>query len=355
MYLTPDNNNKPDETVKDVQRMLNRIREHFHHDWPTLDTDGRYGRQSAMAVEAFQMWRHVSSQKSAQGVILGDTTVEYIRQTHTFISISSSGMKVAGGGYEMVKAGVPVFENSYMIGGKMEELLRKTGEVLSQQASNLERRIAKIPNNPKVRNLKKILKSAEEFIEKAKKNGVDDAAKVVYGELTKDEVVKYLKNCSIAITESSHFKMVTKIGGFLTKLKAALKPLADFLNSIPGLKYLAAFDKLYKGTSEMVKGNFEEAAKLYMDSIRVVLETILIDAAVAAVIALGGWIAIVLVIIILVVVMLVDYFFFSDNPGDSLTDKKLGIPTTNLVTEYIAPAVYNKANPSISNTLTRRK
>lgn len=90
MYLSPSPYNRPDETVREIQNKLNSIRLSFHHSWDYLTTDGIYGKNSAAAVKAFQQYKGIMSQGTPQGPILGDTTIEYIRQEYRRIPVMSS-------------------------------------------------------------------------------------------------------------------------------------------------------------------------------------------------------------------------------------------------------------------------
>ncbi len=90
MYLAPDSKNKPDSTVREVQSMLNAIRTNYHHSWDYLSVDGIYGKKTATAVKKFQEYRGISSTMTPNGVILGDTTIDYIRQEYRTIPVLSS-------------------------------------------------------------------------------------------------------------------------------------------------------------------------------------------------------------------------------------------------------------------------
>ncbi len=85
MYLAPDSKNKPDSKVREVQSMLNAIRINYHHTWKHLSEDGIYGKDTANAVKAFQIYRGISYTMTSSGVILGDTTIEYIRKEYNTI------------------------------------------------------------------------------------------------------------------------------------------------------------------------------------------------------------------------------------------------------------------------------
>lgn len=85
MYLTPDQKNKPDSTVREVQSMLNAIRTNYHHSWDYLIVDGIYGKNTARVVKNFQVYRGVTSQMTPSGPILGDTTIKYIRDSYNTV------------------------------------------------------------------------------------------------------------------------------------------------------------------------------------------------------------------------------------------------------------------------------
>lgn len=79
MYLSPSPSNKKDCYVAEIQRMLNSIRIKFHHDWDYLTEDGIYWRKTANVVRQFQIYVGISSQMTPNGPILGDTTINSIR------------------------------------------------------------------------------------------------------------------------------------------------------------------------------------------------------------------------------------------------------------------------------------
>lgn len=85
MYLTPSNNNKPNEEVRKVQRMLNSLRYRYNQTWEYLVDDGIYGKKSAAAVKKFQEYRGILPQMTPLGPILGDTTIRYITEEYNHI------------------------------------------------------------------------------------------------------------------------------------------------------------------------------------------------------------------------------------------------------------------------------
>lgn len=80
MYLSPDPKNRVDSTVMEIQNKLNSIRSYFHHNWPYLTVDGIYGKDTAAAVKGFQVYKGITSAPAPLGPILGDTTIQNIRQ-----------------------------------------------------------------------------------------------------------------------------------------------------------------------------------------------------------------------------------------------------------------------------------
>lgn len=360
MYLAPDPNNKPDITVRDVQSMLNAIRICYHHSWDYLSEDGRYGKKTAGVVNAFHIWRNISSQTTTDGVILGDYSIKKIKEcykTIPFNSLVSTTESIINkpirknaikdttvGAYNVGKTLSKTWIDSYENSDKFAKFLHDTEELLTRQSDNLKRRIKKLPNKARARHLEDAIAKAQQFISKAQKAGVNDAAKITYGNLTKNDIIKYLNDCSDALLNSAITKFFKSAKNIAIKIKNALKPLYDFLNKIPGLKYLGAIEKFVRGVCAMIKGEFEFASKLFMDGLREVIESIIVDMAVVAALALGGWVALVLAIIIIILSMVIDYFFFSDNPGDSLSDKYLGVSTRNVTQDTIAPWIYKKVN-----------
>jgi len=359
MYLTPDKNNKKDSTVVEVQRMLNVIRTKYNMSWPYLNDDGIYGHNTASVVLEFQKKHGLSSVMSKDGPILGDTTITYIRecfarpilhqhkdstetqinkkkvkQKNTFDNIYSPISATVGSAAKISDAYTPV--------EAMTNLLKNIEKLILQQADNFRNRIGKLPSVTRQRHLLKALEKSREFIAKAQKYGVNEAAVITYGSLTKDDVIKYFKEAADAISNSKVTAAFKKASAIFTKIKNALKPLYDFFNKIPGLKYLGAIEKIIRGIISLFQLEFEKSFSYFLDGIRDVVESVLVDLAVAALIALGGWLAIVMAIVLVVVVMVIDYFFFSDNSGDSLVDKYTPLSTQNVVQDTIAPWIYNK-------------
>lgn len=90
MYLIPDSKNKVDSTVSEVQTKLNAIRMNFHHSWDYLNVDGIYGKNTASVVKKFQEYRGIVSSMTPTGPVLGDTTINYIRQEYERIPVITS-------------------------------------------------------------------------------------------------------------------------------------------------------------------------------------------------------------------------------------------------------------------------
>ena len=104
------------------------------------------------------------------------------------------------------------------------------------------------------------------------------------------------------------------------------------LNKVPGLKYLSVYDKIVEGTYAIIRMDFDKAFVAYVDGLRLLVEQILIDAAVVTLVAAGGWVAFVIAIAVLALAFLVDYFLFNDDPNNSW------LPTTHLTTK-LKPAI----------------
>lgn len=338
-------------TVKEVQSMLNSIRITYHHTWPYVKDDGRYGPLTASAVKGYQVWRNISSQPTPNGPVLGDYTIQCIRETYksapkltnAVITPNDRPSITVGRVYYAASTPVKMYYSTYQNINTFADFFSEWEKAVRQQAYNLKRRIGKLPQNTRARHLTKALDKSQEFIQKASKHGVNAAAKITYGSLTKNDIIKYLKDCSEAISGSSAYKFIKNAKDIFVRIKKVLKPIYDFFNKIPGLKYLGAIEKIVEGTIAMMKGEFESASKYYMDGLREIIESVLVDIAVAAAIALGGWIALVLALIVIIAAIIIDYFFFSDNPGESLADKYTGMKTRNLSYD-LASWSYDKIN-----------
>ena len=115
-------------------------------------------------------------------------------------------------------------------------------------------------------------------------------------------------------------------------IRRILQPIVRILNKVPGLKYLSVYDKIVEGTYAIIRMDFDKAFVAYVDGLRLLVEQILIDAAVVTLVAAGGWVAFVIAIAVLALAFLVDYFLFNDDPNNSW------LTTTNLTTK-LKPAI----------------
>lgn len=217
---------------------------------------------------------------------------------------------------------------------------------LMEQHDGLLRRLKKIPPKAqsRVRNLVHQLEGCEKFVKRARSYGISVAVKEASGELTKASVTEFIRNTAKIIETSPLTKGISAVINTLSGIRKIIKPVIDFLNKIPGLKYLGAIEKLVKGTWSMIHGEFEKAFGLFLDALRELAEQVLIDAAVVALVAMGGWVALVGAAVVVVAAMVIDYVFFSDNPGDSLLDKHTSLKTQNVIQNNAAPWLYRQIN-----------
>lgn len=219
------------------------------------------------------------------------------------------------------------------IGAKLKEMEQKIVFMLNVTST------AKVG----VRKMKEQIAETNQFLLHMKNYGIAAAISKFEGKFTKSNVIQFLK------IVSNNFK-TSKLVATITTVSKALKPFVDFMNKVPGLKYIGAIEKILKGYVALFKMQYDNALQLFLNGIREVVESLLIDAAVVALVASGaGLIALVLVI----VVFLVDYFFFSDNPGDSLVDKRKIGTTQNLIQKFTNGFTEQNSTPSVASISSR--
>lgn len=346
---------KCDSNVRLIQLRLNSIKDKYHYNWEKLAPDGIYGPKTQKVVLAFQKIRGIIP---ASG-ILGPTTEKYIREADTPKNLTNypdldryydavrTGTKMS---YDITSRSVQtVYKVDSIVNPNEKGLAHILGEwerIIIHQRDGLDRRLSKIPlkKQMRVRNVVKQLDACKKFVSEAKKYGINTAVVKLGSNLTKNDAIKYIKEIGELISNSPLTKGVGFLVSSFDKIKQLLSPIVDFLNKIPGLKYLSVIEKLVKATANMLQCDFEEAFKLYLDALRELLEQLIIDAAVVAALAIGGWIALVLAIVVVIGAMVIDYFFFSDNPGESIADKHFNIRTQNIVQDELAPCVYHLVN-----------
>ncbi len=368
MYLQRSNVYNKD--VKAVQIMLNTALsiDRYRGKWQRINVDGYYGPETEKAVRAFQSSHNPRIDQTG---VVGDTTYKALMQTGPFLSAASPQCYISAAPSSIIKAaptspykslpvkdtlkstyGVSskavneVYKVEKMVTSSKEEaglayILSKWEEVLTEQSQGLFRRLNKFPTNKamRTRSIMRQMDRCQKFLQKASRFGIVSATKEFGEKLTKKEAIECIKELGEMIKNSPLTKGLSATNKILSKVKAIIKPVIDILNRIPGLKYLSVIEKIIKATNAMIQGDFEHAFALYMDGIRELVEQIVIDAIVVALVAIGGWVALVVAVIVIIIALIVDYFFFSDNPQESLTDKYLGIPTRNIMMEN-APVTY---------------
>ena len=78
LYYQATSNPPVDEFVRGIQNKLNAIRRSCNGNWGELAEDGRYGRQTANAVKAFQVYKGLTPVSG----MLGPTTMEAIDEAY---------------------------------------------------------------------------------------------------------------------------------------------------------------------------------------------------------------------------------------------------------------------------------
>ena len=359
MYL--QRSNVYDRNVAAVQGMLNAAlaTDRYRGKWSRLVVDGYYGIETEKAVRAFQ-YNH--NPRIAQTGIVGDTTYNALRGTVPVMSAASPTvfLRATAPSTVMVSArttskkegpvakGYNATSETVKVTAKVKHALDPSEKglafvigtwdrILTEQYEGLLRRLNKFPAKKamRTRNIMRQMERCKKFLEKAKRYGIVSATTEFKSQLSKEEAIRTIKEMSALIKESSLTKSISAISKSLSKVKSILRPFLNVIEvvfkKVPGLKYLSVIEKFCKGTKLMIEGDYENAFAVFMDALRELLEQVLIDVAVAALVAAGGWIALVVAIIVIIAAFLIDYFFFSDNPGDSLSDKYLGVKTRNIM------------------------
>lgn len=359
MYLQRSNVYNKD--VEAVQTMLNAALslDWYRGKWQRLKPDGYYGPKTENAVRAFQS-NH--NPRLSQTGIVGDTTYNALKMTVPSIRAASPQCYISAAPSSSIKAAstspykpLPVkntlkaaygvssnaIKGAYLVEkwttptkeeASLAYILSKWEEVLTEQYQGLLRRLGKFPANKsmRTRGVMRQVDRCQKFLRKASRYGIVSATKEFGDKLTKKEAIECIKELIEMIKNSPLTKGISTTNKILSKIKAIIKPVIDILNKIPGLKYLSVIEKIIEATKKMVQGDYENAFAKYMDATRELLEQMGIDAIVAALVAVGGWVALVVAIIVIIIFLIVDYFFFSDNPGEALADKH-GIPTRNFM------------------------
>lgn len=213
-----------------------------------------------------------------------------------------------------------VFELSLQVISRMIGKIDKIGSIITKKKVS-------------VRQLQRELENVKPMLRYLKLSGVKNLPQIGK-KLNKRNIINFMKALG-EVVKDMKFTVVA------SKIVKCLKPVMNFFNKIPGLKYSSVIDKLAAATIALFKMEFEKAFGLYCDALRILLEQILIDAAVAALVASG---LVVVALVLVLLLFIIDYFLFSDNPGESLVDKFTPLHTTNLVTQHAAPFTYNLVN-----------
>lgn len=365
-------------TIRELQRKLNEIRAKAPKTtWGSVKVDGLWGNETLTALRKFQEYAHLSvdgipgsqtwsalrNYSSATSFLsAAPSTQYYLMPVQQIIPPRQTEAKT-GSTDTILNAmqSTPYKITSYSIGAAYKTdmitnasspdkglafVLAEWEKVLNTERESLLRRLSKFPakKQMRARNVIKQLGYCKKFLEKANRYGINKAVMEFSGEATKENAIRYIKMVAEAISQSPLSKGLRAFTKSFEKIKTIISPIIGFLNKIPGLKYFSVIEKIVKATLKMLQSDFEGAFKLYLDGLRELLEQIVIDFAVAALVAAGGWIMLVIAIVVIIGAFIIDYFIFSDNPGDSYADKKLNVKTYNVVQDNAAPYLYHLMN-----------
>ncbi|MCC8174975.1 MAG: peptidoglycan-binding protein [Bacteroidales bacterium] len=346
-----------DYTVQEIQNQLNRIR---NGRWAYLEPDGLFGPKTEIAVMAYQVSKGITP---ASGIV-GDTTYGYLMNESYLViqanpqytigpapAPSTSGNYTPLPGEKAIDGTISILEGIDQVTGAIDPysqgsipyLIRGADTMIQKQIKSLNFTLAKIDVNKRGRipQLANKLENAQKFVVKAQKFGIKVATQECFGNLNKKAAIAYLKDVISIIKESAVTKAFSSAANFFKKIKKALKPLYDFLNKVPGLKYLGAIEKIINGWWQLFHLNSEAALGLFLSALYDILESLLIDLATVVAVAMG-LLAIIICAIVIIGVMIFDYFFMSDNAGESLVDQHTSLRTQNVIQEKVAPWIYNK-------------
>lgn len=347
MELKRDPLLRANEDVKRVQMHLNYI----CGDWPRLVVDGKFGPMTEKAVMEYQKSRHLLPNKL--GEIDDRTYTLLMNERYSIITNASPYSKIdlevsshwfgnmingVKSTYDFISMPIGKIQsvNEWVDSsdGRFAFIISEWKKAIKEQHDGLLRRLNKFPKKAtmRVRNVVKQMKYCEKFLDELRRYGINTASKVFGNNLTKEQAIKYISVLSKTIANHKLTKIFGTISKVMNGVRRILQPIVRILNKIPGLKYLSVYDKIVEGACALIRMDFDKAFVAFVDGIRLLAEQILIDAAVVALVAAGGWVALVIAIAILVIAFLVDYFLFNDDPDNSW------LPTTHLTTK-LKPAI----------------
>ena len=325
-----------DPYVEFIQKQLNQLRKTLMHSLPEIKpVDGKYGKQTKTTVGVFQylcgiridgIWGDQCRMALAQKI----REQPGKRDMMVFRDVATASYRLT------TNASNTLYNIDSVVNPNEKRLaliFEEWSKAITHQQDALDRRIKNFSGTKKMRarNVEKKLEKCQEFIDNAKRYGINTAAAKMGTDSTKENALKYIQEIGDTISKSPLTKTLRAATKSFEKVKNVLTPVIQFLNKIPGLKYASVIEKLVKGGWAMLHCDFEGAFKIFLNALRELLEQIIIDAAVVALIAAGGWACLVLAIVVVIGAALLDYFIFSDNPGDSIADKKFNVQTRNIL------------------------
>ena len=335
------------EDVKRVQTRLNYI----CGTWPHLDVDGKFGPITENAVITYQKSRHLLPNKL--GEIDDRTYTSLMNERYSIITNASPYSKVdinisshhwgniVNGtkttyGFFSTPIGKIQSVNEWVDSsdGRFAYIISEWKKAIKEQHDGLIRRLSKFPQDKAMRsrNIIKQMQKCEKFLDEVRRNGINVASKVFGNNLTKEQAIKYISGLGKTIANHKLTRFFGTLSRVMNGIRRILQPIVRILNKVPGLKYLSVYDKIVEGTYAIIRMDFDKAFVAYVDGLRLLVEQILIDAAVVTLVAAGGWVAFVIAIAVLALAFLVDYFLFNDDPNN------IWLPTTHLTTK-LKPAI----------------
>lgn len=320
-----------DPFVGDVQRKLNALRPFYSYAWEELIVDGKYGKKTANVVRIYQ---GKTPLRPATGQ-LGPTTADFINsdwKLRTQISISSLPVPP--------KEKLTVSEIYSTLGKSNIKACQTFCDFISTMYNTytayeirLNRLMEYVESNKNLgqRKLRSIATEARCVLRQLRENGLTVMEdQNVLCRFNRRNVLRYMQAIGEAFS-NRRIVVTTK------EIMRSIKPLVDFFNRIPGLKFLGPIEKLLKGFNALIQMRCEEALGLFLDTIREIIESLVVDIVVAAAIASGS---VLFAIAFVLMIFIADYFWFSDNPGDSIVDKLSGRTITRNDVTRGASALY---------------
>lgn len=346
MYLTYSNQPKiedKNETVKNVQKLLNKIRINLPNDkknhhaiaaWKYLDEDGLFGRETRNAIEAFQRaffesnssykelgLQNFYSRSSTYGII-DDQTYQAIVEVEKWCTTKKSILanKSTLSAKRKIELGTSIILNIKEIEGCAQEILQILDKSKYFVLQILDMRFKGAKSA--------IIKEVNNSIKSLKQLGISHSKMI---ELQEASYAKDIRDCLKLISNSTDSKWAKTLRITASSIKAILKPfqpLIKLLNKIPGVQYTLVFEKMVSGTIAFFL--YDDVDKMwgdYFDAVRLLFEQLVVD----SLIPFG----LIPAIVASIIFAIIEYFYFSENSGDTLVDKHSPLTTHNYTKDFV--------------------